>query len=461
MSELRLRVNKYLDPDERGGPPPSVLATVYAIDPSTGMRVRGGKSERTLIPISHDPNQRLAMNVPAGRYFVEVAMPSGEVLSQQVNAKEKPVDVVLEAEDSSNEWMGWQQLVGNVLNAPAPVAKIGSAGPPGPGAGTGRSRGGKMVGTSTQSSRDVKASVGAPAMHVPTELHWLRTPIPALLPDRPGDPWKELAAFTRLKPRDIVLKLNGGQPTVPIAKAVGTEDRAIFRVAHGAHGVSSAVSLNSGLKRDFIAVPLDTSVELISVPAPWPSYMTFREAMIEIAVQRPAEPREFVSAVTVRDDRLAVLLGFLSSGALSVVKEMAEPAMEMLYGKMENPIAAAAGGYALVATATDTKDHAWHNWIENLCNRFPYMPDGAIQLATLRLRLRRTPADMEVARDALKKSYERGLPYYSTGLRWLLEGLERFANTDAEMDAMRENVQRIAVRSHVQSPFTILRFGDA
>ena len=126
MSELRLRVNKYLDPDERGGPPPSVLATVYAIDPSTGMRVRGGKSERTLIPISHDPNQRLAMNVPAGRYFVEVAMPSGEVLSQQVNAKEKPVDVVLEAEDSSNEWMGWQQLVGNVLNAPAPVAKIAS-----------------------------------------------------------------------------------------------------------------------------------------------------------------------------------------------------------------------------------------------------------------------------------------------------------------------------------------------
>ena len=88
------------------------------------------------------------------------------------------------------------------------------------------------------------------------------------------------------------------------------------------------------------------------------------------------------------------------------------------------------------------------------------MPDGAIQLAQLYLRLRRGPNDLEQARHWLKEGYRRGLPFYSMGVRWLLEGLEK-VSVDPEFEAMRSAVYKIARRMHPHSPFTILRLGGS
>jgi hypothetical protein len=181
---------------------------------------------------------------------------------------------------------------------------------------------------------------------------------------------------------------------------------------------------------------------------------------VEVVVQQTRERSEFVSNIGVRDEQLVILLGFLSTGALSPVREIAESAKDLLYGKMQNSLAAAAGAYAMVGSATDTGGHAWHQWIRNLSEWFEHLPDGAIQRAQLLLRLRRSAADITAATKLLKDAYRRGLPYYTLGVRWLLDGLEKVGRLDPEAEQMSRAVRAVASRIHPLSPFTIVRLGD-
>jgi len=168
----------------------------------------------------------------------------------------------------------------------------------------------------------------------------------------------------------------------------------------------------------------------------------------------------FCASATALDEDLGTLLGYLSSGSLAVAREMAETARDMLYFKVANPYAAAAGGYAMVGTATTAADREWHGWIRNLMQMFPHIPDGAIQWAQLRLKMRRNSSDIEEARAALKLAYRRGLPFFSMGVKWLMDGLEWIAGeSDPEARTMLRNVQRLAWRTNFQQPFTIMRIG--
>ena len=85
----------------------------------------------------------------------------------------------------------------------------------------------------------------------------------------------------------------------------------------------------------------------------------------------------------------------------------------MLFIKMSNPLAAAAGGYVLLATEQGTEPNDWHRWIENLCNWFEWLPDGAILHASLKLRHQYSDGDLDEARRMLIEAYRRGLPFYS------------------------------------------------
>jgi hypothetical protein len=59
----------------------------------------------------------------------------------------------------------------------------------------------------------------------------------------------------------------------------------------------------------------------------------------------------------------------------------------------------------------------------------------------------------------LKEAYRRGLPYYTLGIRWLLDGLDKLGTRDPELETMRRAVQALAWRLHPQSAFTILHVG--
>jgi len=481
MSKLRLRIDQYLDSD--GGPPPEAIATIYTLDPDSGLNLPNTPHQRERIPITHQDSQSRSVDVQAGRYRVEVVLPTGEILSEIVRvAKDKEEPVVLTGLSSPHEWLGWQYLMGNVSAAKSPrprraptrtralapkrfTARASKAKKQPERPAGAKARGAKRTPTVRPAIvlRSSPAQVAfnafrtsvartAPNIKVDRPIHWLAQPWPMLL----GPEWLLLAQVAGA-PHGTMLDLNSGEPPRPLAPITNDPERAVFRVTHGASASSSAMPLQSTLPRDYIVAESQGTLELLSLPTPWLVVSTGREAVIEIIVQQVPRAGEFASSIAVRDERLGLLLGYLSSGALTTATQIAEGARDMLFMKVTNPLAAAAGGYALIGTETDASPKEWHQWIQNLMKWNPHLPDGAIQWAMLQMR--RGPSQSKEACIAFKAACQRGLPYYSLGLRWLLDGLERFGSRDTEAATMACAVRAIASRMHQQSPFTILRLG--
>jgi hypothetical protein len=90
-------------------------------------------------------------------------------------------------------------------------------------------------------------------------------------------------------------------------------------------------------------------------------------------------------------------------------------------------------------------------------NWFETMPDGAIQWGQLKLRMRRNSRDIEEARNAFKLAFNRGLPFYSLGMRWLVDGLEAVSYNDPEAAEMLTYVRRVSWLVNYKQPFTILK----
>jgi hypothetical protein len=276
-----------------------------------------------------------------------------------------------------------------------------------------------------------------------------------------GDAWRLLAGLEGTDPDALIKQLNNGEAAHPVPPLVADDMHAVCRLswAQTDSGTMPLELLGGGKHRHFAAVPRRDSVELISLPLPWRVPMTGREADIEIVVQEPSEPAAFCASAMARDEMFGMLLAYLSSGALPTARQMAETAKAMLYDKTDNPFAAAAGAYALVGTAVEASRREWHGWVRNLMNWFDVIPDGAIQWGQLRMRMRRNKSDVKEAREAFKLAYRRGLPFYSLGVRWLLDGLELVSHDDTEAGEMLKHVRQVAWRTNFQQPFTILRLG--
>ncbi len=518
MSKLLLRIDKFLPSEGEGAP--QAFARIQALNPSTGRNLTTGPARQERVPISNQPNAAREFDMPPGFYQVEAVLPSGEILSDTVEVKPgEQSELVLQSESSPNEWLGWQHLMGNVANslvstratraklAPSTMAKEPAAtaesksskqreskprpppksddvdsafeampAPMAPSPGPSRFPGsggfGGGAGAAPPASTPVAAPQPAPrpdpapapaassgsAREVPRiavqqPVHWLSKPVPDLINDK----WATLIRRAST-PDDWIKLLNCDAQPRDIQPYMSDENRAVFLMTHGSGTMGKAIALNSPLPRDYVVVRRPRTVELVSLPMPWRVVGTGREAAIELVVQQLARAEDFASSIAVRDERMGLLLGFLSSGAMSAAQQIADEAKEILYGKVENPLAAAAGGYALVGSETDTIPKPWHQWTKNLMDWFPTVPDGAIQWATL-LR-RQGSAKSKEACATFKEAARRGLPFYSLGLRWLLDGLERFAPLDPEAEMMVKSVRATAARMHQQSPFTILRLGE-
>lgn len=490
MSNLRLRIDKYLEGDESR--PPKVFAKIYPLSESGAKRTSSTSAKQAMIPISHLPAHATSIDLEPGRYYVEAVLPSGEILSDDVEVSKPVEELVLSADDSPHEWLSWQHLVGNVQttgyvspmepvmeSAPRPSAVPASARRT-----SARKKGRGKVSTkgarkkSAKRSRALGSSAGvelafeaAPSapMMPPPELDldkpiaYLSHPHPPLVNHQQGHlAWPWLANLSFADPNALVHALNENQQPLEVPAVTRDATHAVFRVSWSSSYQGNVESLENRVakaSRCFAVVPRRTSVELVSLPIPWKVVETEREADIEVVIQEPSEPGGFCSSAVARDEELGTLLGYLSSGALPTARQMAETAKLMLYDKFMNPFAAAAGAYALVGTALQATDREWHDWVRNLMNSFPHIPDGAIQWGQLNLRMRRSAEDFLEAKNAFKIAYKRGLPFYSMGMRWLLDGLESAARDDAEAEEMLKNVRRLAWRTHYQQAFTIIRLG--
>jgi hypothetical protein len=196
----------------------------------------------------------------------------------------------------------------------------------------------------------------------------------------------------------------------------------------------------------------------VSLPLPWPALNGHQHVPVEMMVRMHPVEGNVQIGVIVEDPDFAPMAGLMTASTLSKATVAVKQAYHMLFGKTLHPLGAAAGGYVLLA-AGESKETDWHGWVDNLDAWFPDIPDGAILKASLRLRF---PASKDAhiqARAALLNAFDRGIPYYSAGVSWLLDGLTMFADDPAVEQKMRL-VQRVALRLDLSQAFTVIRIGE-
>lgn len=130
------------------------------------------------------------------------------------------------------------------------------------------------------------------------------------------------------------------------------------------------------------------------------------------------------------------VLNFFSTGSYDFAINMVGQAEHMLYSKIQNPIEAALGGYALLRIGDIER---MHNWPKNLCNWFPYLADGAIIAAELEL-IKNNEDD---ALDLFLEAGERGLPIFKEGLAILVSRLRSYLMSDGQKNRSEDKLAKL------------------
>lgn len=407
-SGLQLRLSKYLLGTEV--PDNGVVANIYALGPGQ----HANSKRNVVIPVGYGSNyQRIELE--PGHYLVEAIMPSGDIVSQEVEAVEgRWPEVELHAEQSAHEWHSWQNLLGNVQS----------------------------------SSGYYAAAADKPEL---PNYEVLRLTDPWRRPYPISNEWRYLANTIRYGARVLFRDpfLGWAQPQMPRDSDAVTQLHS-FSMNHPA-------SLNDP-PRWYAVVLAPRTARLLTVPSPW--YYFDEEVPSELLVTKSVDEPIGTSWV-VRDPKCGTMLGYLAKGDFQAALSVAnyQDALNMLFEKFSNPLGAAAGGYLLLGAMKPGEEvdrPRWHGWIRNLMNYFEWLPDGAVQYAWLQLRQGELERNREAARSALFEAFDRGLPYYTLGLRWLVDGLTLLGEGDGEAEQRLRQVQQVAWHADMSNLFTAL-----
>jgi hypothetical protein len=417
MTSLALRLQKYFVSTSMGA-----VATLQRVADESGMSVSGGQRLDITIPANPDGGA-YRVDVAPGHWLVEATLPSGEVITEEVAvAKGQNLSVTLHAaEQSPHEWLGWQHLVGNIEGNKTLYALHDKAG------GALEAMRQDSVFRSTAGADEASAGVPAPKVNLCKKHGEVR-----------GAP-----AWTKILAPDP----SGFVPCSPTE-----EDPAQATWLYRLEGPPATP------QRHFAHVESAGERFAVSLPLPWETLGNHGRAPAQVMVHKHPTDGSVHIGVIVEDPDFAPMAGLMTASTLPKAAIAVKQASEMLFGKMLHPLGAAAGGYVLLA-AGDSKQQHWHEWIDNLANWFPSIPDGAILQASLRLRFPKNEHSSAEARAALLQAFDRGIPYYSAGVLWLLDGLTVFAEEPGVNEMMR-TVQRVAHRLDLSQAFTVIRISD-
>ena len=163
-------------------------------------------------------------------------------------------------------------------------------------------------------------------------------------------------------------------------------------------------------------------------------------------------------AITDNDDRMAdILFSYIRTGALDSARQampaLIEQAQKLLGAKSSNPVLATPAAYTLLKLGnTDFND-----WIANLANQFPNLPDGAIIYGWCLIRAGKAEDAVPYFHAAL----QRGLPMYSAGVRLQRDGLSFLSGLFPD-ESIAKNAQlahQIANGANLQSELTCVTLG--
>jgi hypothetical protein len=129
-----------------------------------------------------------------------------------------------------------------------------------------------------------------------------------------------------------------------------------------------------------------------------------------------------------------LLLELGQTGRLRAAQAMMDSpslqAEQLLFDKNDDPIAAAVGAYALLRTG---ELESLHDWTQNLMERFPLLPDGAVLRGEHLARL----GEHAAAADALLAVRQRGLPIFVDGVSFLSTRLDVYGSANSRLDTNR------------------------
>jgi hypothetical protein len=406
VSTLRIRVDKDLQGD---APEFGAYAEVKA---------RGIEGvSRVAVPIG-EVDAFHTLDVEPGAFWVQARLPSGEILVEEgvVEADERR-DVVLKSARSAHEWLSWYQF----LRDAGSVSGEEGVAPYPAGSREGRMHLAQLFGGTCWINL-WKVQYGA----VVTGM------VPPRQPQR--DAYSLSIDFFDEDPFafDALYLLQIGGPSV--------QPRCIV-VPLPWHTMEERGSRRRGRHEPIVQVIVDS-----------------RGPGDGQGGQAPA-PR---LTVVVRDELVAPALAYMESGDLLAAQtardELLGRAEGMLFYKVTNPYAAAAGGYILLRTADWQR---LHEWPRNLADWFEWLPDGAVIRAWQLLRQRPSAKSRDEARAYLLKAAGRGVPVFAEGLRLLVDGLTLYRNqarqtggADAEVESALDRMRAYAQAVDWESLFT-------
>lgn len=376
-----------------------------------------------------DPFEPLTVSVEPGFYLVRATLPSGEILTREIDAEGAgPISVDLFSEESPREWVAKLRAASAV-----PSRNVFRA------------------------NRSVRG-VGPVALASIVRTLWLETVI-------------SRAGFLEWLDSDAEVSAHAPQLFFGNAIAAG-QLQSVFADDHserfsikdrdglGGSGAPSPAVLrllgkgvSSGPLRHFLALEDDTGIRGLAVlPLPW-IYAKLDDTLagqgmpIEILLREPTPGSCFGEGpvqpvISVDDPEVAGLLGYLGGRDLQSAEAVLAQAVQWLYEKMMNPFAAAAGAYVLLAAGglRGSPSNEWKGWIANLANMFEWLPDGSIQLAWLKLNsigpevdaaadsAARVDSVVGEARALLLHALGAGTPLFCIGVRMLVDALTLVAN---------------------------------
>ncbi|HEU4514130.1 MAG TPA: hypothetical protein VFR87_13575 [Nocardioidaceae bacterium] len=434
-----------------------VHAMMYEADRSDGVRVVGSviaadhanPSHRDLmIPLGDDvvPTR---LDLPPGRYFVEATLPSGDVLSEDVTVNDgASTDVQLRADESPQETHSLQYVLGNVESGPvfwsADVYPVPHS----------------MGSRSFEQRLTPPPSPPAAVPPTVTSAGFVRVHPEVALLRRASDTrltcvdLNTLADRTPVEAVADVQHTLGAAPGTSVQPDVPNPVAPLYRLTQ-----SSAGAPLSGPGPHYLTVTAADDAYLVTLPLPWTD-TDGRDATVEVLVNLRQGPTSSAVSVAVTDPAVGAGLAYMASGHLEKAAAVFRDVREMLLGKVSNPLAAAAAGYVLIGTETTSEPQYWDPWLRNLMAWFPTISDGAILCGARRLRSAHDDDEVVEGRRCLLEGYRRGLPVYTLGLSWLIDGLSMFPE-DAECAAALQQVRRISFRVNMREPFVILRLGES
>lgn len=377
------------------------------------------------------------VTVDPGRWLIEATLPSGEVINEEVtvaSGDQAPV-VLRAAEHSPHEWLGWQYLVGNIEGADTLRALSRRS----------ESRGTVRTTNTFEGQRPGDFSAKTVEFSVDTS-----GPAPEPDAEAPVVHVGEIQGGLRGPEAWVNVLKDGPQPTAPASPTWEDGDASTWL-----YMFPGPTQLP---QRHAAHVAWLGERYVLSLPQPWPALRNGQLVPVEMMVRTHPLERTVQVAAVVRDTDFAAMSGLMTASTLPKAAVAVNQALGLLFGKALHPLGATAGAYVLLATA-DGKNNDWHAWIDNLANWFPDIPDGAILQGSLRLRFPKNKNSTDEARTALLSAFERGIPYYSAGVSWLLDGLTVFAD-DPIVERKMQIVQRVARRLDISQAFTVIRVSD-